>query len=439
VTDTIYALSTAPGRAGVAVVRVSGPKSADAVAALTGREPPQPRQAVLRRFRDPAGGAIDAGILLWFLSPESFTGEDVAEFHVHGGRAIVEAMLAALARVPGLRLAEPGEFTRRAVEHGKFDLTAAEGLGDLIAAETDAQRRQALRQYDGALADLYEGWRAQLIAQAAWVEASIDFSDEELPDDVFAKARAAIGSIAGEIARHLDDGGRGEIIREGLRIALIGPPNAGKSSLLNALARRDVAIVSEIPGTTRDVIEVKLDLGGYPVVVADTAGLRETGDAIEVEGVRRALDRARAAELVVLVLDGQSGTRPVLAPDVETKLCLTVWNKRDLARHAARDGEINLSAKTGEGVDAFVTALTVRVGTLADMQSESPPLTRARHREALLEAKVALLRALAVPDDQPELMAEDVRLSLRALGRITGHVDVEELLDVIFRDFCIGK
>ena len=406
---------------------------------MTGEALPQPRRAVLRRFRNAAGGTIDAGLLLWFSGPESFTGEDVAEFHVHGGRAIVEAMLAALAKVPGLRLAEPGEFTRRAVEHGKFDLTAAEGLGDLIAAETEAQRRQALRQYDGALADLYEGWRARLIGQAAWVEASIDFSDEELPDDVFAKARSAIASVAGEIARHLDDGGRGEIIREGLRIALIGPPNAGKSSLLNALARRDVAIVSEIPGTTRDIIEVKLDLGGYPVIVADTAGLRETGDVIEIEGVRRALERAREAELVVLVLDGQAGARPALAPDVEARLCLTVWNKRDLAKHATRDGEINISTKSGEGLDAFVAALMAQVSGLADTQRESPPLTRARHREALLEAQNALRRALAVPDDQPELMAEDVRLALRALGRIMGRVDVEELLDVIFRDFCIGK
>jgi tRNA modification GTPase len=439
VTDTIFALSTAPGRAGVAVVRVSGPKAEAAVTTLTGRALPAPRQALLRRFRDGGGNTIDAGLLLWFPGPESFTGEDVAEFHIHGGRAIVEAMLGALGRISGLRLAEPGEFTRRALEHGKFDLTAAEGLGDLIDAETDAQRRQALRQYDGALAELYEGWRTRLIAQAAWVEASIDFSDEELPEDVFARARGAIEAIAGEITRHLDDGGRGEIIREGLRIALIGPPNAGKSSLLNALARRDVAIVSEIPGTTRDVIEVKLDLGGYPVVVADTAGLRETGDAIEIEGVRRALDRARAAELVVLVLDGQSDARPQLAPELEAKLCLAVWNKRDLAAHATRDNEINISAKTGEGLDAFVAALTSGVGALADRQTEAPPLTRARHREALLQAKDALLRALAVPDDQPELMAEDVRLALRSLGRITGRVDVEELLDVIFRDFCIGK
>jgi tRNA modification GTPase len=423
----------------VAVVRVSGPQASSAIAALTGREPPEPRRAVLRRFRDTTGQTIDAGLLLWFSGPESFTGEDAAEFQIHGGRAIVDAMLAALACLPGLRLAQPGEFTRRAVEHGKFDLTAAEGLADLIAAETDAQRRQALRQYDGALAALYEGWRTMLIEQAAWIEASIDFAEEDLPDDVFARARGAIEAIIGEITRHIDDGGRGEIIREGLRIALIGPPNAGKSSLLNALARRDVAIVSEIPGTTRDVIDVKLDLGGYPVVVADTAGLRETGDAIEVEGVRRALDRARAAELVVLVLDGQTNVRPVLTPDVEAKLCLTVWNKSDLVMHEAREGEINISAKTGEGIDMFVAALTGGVSAIADAQSESPPLTRARHREALIEAKDALLRALAAPDAQPELMAEDVRLALRSIGRITGRVDVEDLLDVIFRDFCIGK
>ena len=418
---------------------MSGPEAKSSIETLTGRAVPEPRRAVLRRLRDAAGQAIDIGLLLWFPGPESFTGEDAAEFQVHGGRAIVDAMLAALGGVSGLRLAEPGEFTRRAVEHGKFDLTAAEGLADLIAAETDAQRRQALRQYDGALVDLYEGWRMRLIEQAAWVEASIDFSDEELPDDVFVRARTAIESVAGEIGRHVDDGGRGEIIREGLRIALIGPPNAGKSSLLNALARRDVAIVSEIPGTTRDVIEVKLDLGGYPVVIADTAGLRETGDAIEVEGVRRALARARDAELVVLVLDGQTDRRPQLAPDVEAKLCLTVWNKSDLARHESRDGEIAISAKTGEGIDALVAALTGGVGAIADAQSESPPLTRARHREALLEAKDALLRALSAPDSQPELMAEDVRLALRSIGRITGRVDVEDLLDVIFRDFCIGK
>jgi tRNA modification GTPase len=435
--DTIYALSSAAGRAGVAVIRVSGPHAGEAFTALTHDRRRQVRRAVLRHFWDGSGNPIDHGLALWFQAPESFTGEDTAEFHVHGGRAIVEAMLTALGRLSGLRLAEPGEFTRRAVENGKFDLTAAEGLADLISAETETQRRQALRQYDGALAELYEGWRARLIEQAAWVEATIDFSDEELPEGVVARARASMEAILREITQHTDDGGRGEIIREGLRIALVGPPNAGKSSLLNVLAKRDVAIVAETPGTTRDVIEVKFDLGGFPVIVSDTAGLREAGDAVEQEGVRRALARAKAAELVVLVLDGATDARPVLEPGVEASI--TVWNKRDLAAHAAADNEVNVSAKTGEGVDALVVALTEKARALADVQTEAPPLTRARHRESLLEAKDALRRALASPDDQPELMAEDIRLALRALGRITGRVDVEELLDVIFKEFCIGK
>jgi tRNA modification GTPase len=437
--DTIYALATAAGRAGVAVIRVSGGGARDAVAALAGEPLPRPREALLRRFRSASGATLDKGLLLWFPAPHSFTGEDVAEFHVHGGRAVVDALQGALARLPGFRLAQPGEFTRRAVENGKLDLTAAEGLADLVAAETEVQRRQALRQYDGALADLYEGWRKTLIEQAALAEAAIDFSDEELPDGLLARVETEIAVVRHQIEAHLKDGGRGEIIRDGLRIALIGPPNAGKSSLLNALAKRDVAIVSDIPGTTRDIIEVRLDLGGYPVTLADTAGLREAGDRIEQEGVRRALARAEASELVVLVLDATADRRPSLSPDVEKRLCLTVWNKRDLAAHGAGESEISISAKTGEGIDALVAALTEKVGVLADTQSESPPLTRARHREALLEASAALSRAGTAPDDRPELMAEDVRLALRGLGRITGRVDVEDLLDVIFREFCIGK
>ena len=339
----------------------------------------------------------------------------------------------------GLRAAEPGEFTRRAVENGKFDLTAAEGLADLIAADTELQRRQALRQYDGALAELYESWRTKLVAEAAWIEATIDFAEEDLPGDVLARARAAVAGLRDEMTRHLDDGGRGEIVRDGLRIALIGPPNAGKSSLLNALARRDVAIVSEVPGTTRDVIEVRLDLGGFGVVVADTAGLREAGDAVEQEGVRRALTRARDADLAVLVLDGMTGEKPILADDVAAKLCLTVWNKRDLGEHIAGTDELSISAKTGEGIDALVAALTAKARMLADVQTEAPPLTRARHRAALQDAVAALDRALTAPEDRSELMAEDLRLALRSLGRITGRVDVEDLLDVVFRDFCIGK
>ena len=436
--DTIYALSTASGRAGIAVLRVSGPNAGLAVRSLTARALPRARAAELRRLQNGAG-EIDRGLVLWFPAPASFTGEDVVEFHVHGGRAVIEAMLAALACVDGLRLATPGEFTRRAVENGKFDLTAAEALADLVNAETEAQRRQALRQYDGALAHLYDGWRTRLIEQAAWIEAAIDFSDEELPEDLLARAGAALQAVRSEIRRHLDDGGRGEIVRDGLHVALIGPPNAGKSSLLNALAGRDVAIVSETPGTTRDVIEVRLDLGGFVVSVADTAGLRQSGDLIEKEGVRRALAQAKSADLVVLVLDSVTGEQSALSDELRQRLCFTVWNKCDLAARAAGENELCLSAKTGEGLEGLVAALAGQARRLADSISEAPPLTRARHREALLEAHAALVRALAIKDDQPEFMAEDIRLALRALGRITGRVDVEDLLDVIFRDFCIGK
>jgi tRNA modification GTPase len=421
--DTIFALASAPGRAGVAVVRLSGPNAARAIEALTGKPPGEPRRAALARI-----AGVDRGLVLYFRGPDSFTGEDVAEFHVHGGRAVVDGVLAALA--PFGRPAERGEFTRRAVENGKFDLTQAEAIADLVDAETEAQRRQALRQYDGALSDLYEGWRTALIRAAAWAEAAIDFADEELPDDTLAGARAAAADILKQIQAHLDDAGRGEILREGLYLTVVGPPNAGKSSLVNALARRDVAIVAETAGTTRDVIEVRLDLGGYPVTVADTAGLREAADAIEAEGVRRALARAETADLVLLLLDGASDVSP---PKVRADLI--VWNKSDLKR---RDG-LMISLKTGEGLDALVAALTAKVRDRLESRSEVPALTRKRHRRALEDAARALMGALAVPFDRPELLAEELRLAMRALGRITGRVDVEELLDVVFADFCIGK
>jgi len=421
--ETIFALSTAPGRAGVAVMRVSGPRSAEAIRALTGAPAPEPRKAALARIGD-----LDRGLVLFFPAPSSFTGEDVAEFHVHGGRAIVEALMAALS--PFGRPAEPGEFTRRAVENGKLDLTRAEAIADLVDAETDAQRRQALRQYEGGLAELYEGWRAELIRAAAWAEAAIDFSDEELPADTIARAHAALDEVRARIERHLDDGGRGEILREGLLLTVVGPPNAGKSSLVNALARRDVAIVAETAGTTRDVIEVRMDLGGYPVTLADTAGLREAAEAVEVEGVRRALARAKAADLVLLLLDASSEAPP---PDV--KADLTVWNKSDLRR---RDG-LSVSLKTGEGLDDLVAALTEKVRDRLESRGEAPVLTRKRHRHALQEAVHALTCALAAPADRPELLAEELRLALRALGRITGRVDIEALLEIVFKDFCIGK
>lgn len=434
--DTIYALSSAPGRAGVAVVRVSGSDAGRAVLALTGKPAPVPRNAVLARFSDASGKAIDRGLVLYFQAPGSFTGEDTAEFHIHGGRATVEALLAALAAA-GLRPAEPGEFTRRAVENGKLDLIQAEAVADLIDAETDAQRRQALRQYDGILSDLYERWRQELIRATAWAEAAIDFSDEELPADMLARVNGAIHEILEEIQKHLNDSARGEMLREGLCLTVIGPPNAGKSSLVNALARRDVAIVAETAGTTRDVVEVRLDLGGYLVTLADTAGLRHTSEAIEAEGVRRALARADTADLVLLLLDG-SAADPMAGLPPNTRADLTVWNKADLPWPVKRDGHA-VSLKTGQGLDALVTALVDQVQHRLETAGEAPVLTRRRHRHSVEQAARSLEAALAAPPGHPELLAEDLRLALRALGRITGRVDVEELLDVVFRDFCIGK
>jgi tRNA modification GTPase len=434
--DTIFALSTAPGRAGVAVVRVSGPGAARALEALSGKPAPAPRTATKTGFLDGQGNLIDRGLAIFFKAPASFTSEDIAEFHVHGGRAVIDALLSALAAL-GLRPAEAGEFTRRAVENGKLDLTQAEAIADLVDAETSAQRLQALRQYDGSLAELYEGWRDDLIRSVAWAEAAIDFSDEELPADMLAKTKLGISKIVEKIKRHTNDSSRGEILREGLHLTVIGPPNAGKSSLVNALARRDVAIVAETAGTTRDVIEVRMDLGGYPVTVADTAGLRDTSEAIEAEGVRRALVRAEAADLVLLLLDG-SAAYPMAGLPANTRADLTIFNKSDLPWPGKRDG-IAISLRTGAGLDSMIAALTDAVRERLESPNEAPVLTRKRHRHALEQAVRSLQHALTAPDDHPELLAEDLRLALRSLGRITGRVDVEELLDAVFKDFCIGK
>lgn len=427
--DTIFALASAPGRAGLAVVRVSGAKAGPALEALAGAMPP-PRHASLK-WLSWRGMVLDEALLLWFPAPHSFTGEDVAEFHIHGGRAVREALFGALAGL-GLRPAEPGEFSRRAVENGRFDLTRAEGVADLAEAETPAQLRQALRQYEGDLGDLYEDWRVDLIAALARAEAAIDFSDDGVGETEFEASRAAAKEIYQEIQRHMDDAGRGEALREGLRLAIIGPPNAGKSSLINALAKRDIAIVAETPGTTRDVIGVRLNLGGFPVHVSDTAGLRETNDAIEAEGVRRAKAEAAASHLTLLLLDGSDGAQSAEG----IKADLIVRNKSDLASFRKGDG-LSLSLKTGAGLAAVIEALTAQVALKLDSRSESPALTRPRHRRALEEALGHLAHAEAATE--PELFAEDLRLATRAIGRITGSVDVEEILDSVFRDFCIGK
>jgi tRNA modification GTPase len=434
--DTIFALASAAGRAGVAVFRVSGPEAGDCVKHLTRQEIPSSHRAVVRKLWG-RSGVIDEGLVLWFKGPASLTGEDVAEFQVHGGRAIVEALAAELGALSGCRPAEAGEFTRRAVENGKFDLTQAEAIADLVAAETEAQRRQALRQYDGALGALYERWRAELLKTLAWAEAAIDFSDEELPDDVLGEARLSVASVCRAIEVHLNDARRGELVREGLFLTVIGPPNAGKSSLVNALAGRDVVIVAETAGTTRDVIEVRMDLGGYAVILADTAGLRAASEAVEAEGVRRALARAEAADLVLLLLDGSDVNSTVYLPNnMVNKPLLTVWNKADLVWPVRREG-LKLSLKTGEGLEAVISAIATAARERLEGGDDAPMLTRPRHRYALGEAAAALQRASGARE--PELFAEDLRLALRSLGRITGRVDVEELLDTIFKDFCIGK
>ncbi len=447
-TDTIYALASGHGRAGIAVIRLSGPRAHVALSALSGDKPvPAPRQAALRRLTDPASGhPIDDALVLTFTAPASFTGEDVVELHLHGGRAIIDATVAALNAMDGLRLAAPGEFTRRAFENNRLDLTEAEAVADLIDAETEAQRLQALDQLSGSLKTLYHGWADRLTRALAYIEADIDFPDEDLPDGVVAAVTPDINGLIEEITRHLSDNRRGERLRDGVMIAILGAPNTGKSSLLNAIADRDAAIVSDIAGTTRDVIEVHLDLGGYPVTLLDTAGLRETADVIETEGIRRALARAEEADLKLLVVDAvdidpaQPALPAALVPHAHHGAIIVI-NKADLAGDlpVTLDGYpvVTVSAKHGTGLNNLLHALEHEVKASLEAAGSGPSLTRARHREAQEEARISLSRAISA--EEPELAAEDTRLALRALGRITGRVDVEDLLDVIFRDFCIGK
>ncbi|AHB47435.1 tRNA modification GTPase TrmE [Hyphomicrobium nitrativorans NL23] len=441
---TIFALASAPGRAGVAVVRISG-TGAGRVLDFMAAPRPEPRRAVGRAIRHPEGGTVlDRGVVLWFPSPKSFTGEDVVELHLHGGRAVVQAVLAALTVLPGLRLAEPGEFARRAFEAGKLDLAEVEGLADLIDAETEGQRRQALAQATGALSGLYEGWRASVIDALAYVEAGLDFSDEaDIGEKTFAEARSIIGVLVPAVNHHLDDGHRGEILREGFRVALTGPPNAGKSSLLNALARRDAAIVSAEAGTTRDVIEVRLDLKGLPVIVSDTAGFREAAGDIEREGMRRSLAVAQAADLVLWLTDatGPRTTMPAELAAVADRTLL-VLNKVDLLSGGSApvlpDDMVPLSVKSGEGVADLVERLQVIASERIGHPGETV-LTQVRHRRLVELARDSLVAFLQGASDDVELRAEDLRRAADALGRITGRVDVEDVLDQIFGRFCIGK
>jgi tRNA modification GTPase len=530
---TIFALSSGRPPAAIAVVRISGPRASDALQALTGRVP-EPRRAALARLRDPQNGEpLDEALVLWFPAPRSETGEDMAELQLHGGRAVIAATLAALGRLDGFRPAEAGEFTRRAFENGRLDLTAVEGLADLIGAETEAQRRQAYRQLKGLLGDRAETWRGRLIGVLALVEAGIDFSDEgDVPQDLLTPALDVARALRDEISAALAQAGRGERLRDGLVVAIAGPPNAGKSTLLNRIAKREAAIVSPFAGTTRDVIEVHLDLDGYPVTLLDTAGVRETDDPVEQEGVRRARERAAAADLVLWVVSadgpmadyepgggplaeageptakreklnserarplapastsgsaasqdtdrsmdddrrdksgandnvsgGGSGSQPMadrtgagasqaaaasqpLADKTPAPPVWLVFNKNDLPqKHRSElifkneyQFNLSVSARDGTGIDALLQALNVYVKGY--FGSESGLITRERHRHHLQETEAALTRALAETSGREDIVAEELRLASRALGRLTGKVDVEDILDVIFRDFCIGK
>ncbi|GLQ04946.1 tRNA uridine-5-carboxymethylaminomethyl(34) synthesis GTPase MnmE [Sneathiella chinensis] len=440
--DTIFALASGRGRAGVAVVRLSGPDAFAILEKLTDRPLPAVRRAAVRdiysldRFF-----VIDQALVLLFEGPGSFTGEDVVEIHLHGGPALITALFDQLIQLPDTRPADPGEYTRRAFEHGKLDLTEAEGLGDLVNAETHAQHQQALRQMRGELGEIYTRWREELISYLAHLEADIDFPDEDLPDGVAGLVRPKIAALKSEIRQHLADGHRGEKIREGLDVVILGAPNVGKSSLLNKLARREVAIVSEQAGTTRDIVEVHLDLAGYPVTIADTAGIREATDQIEQEGVRRA--RARAENADIRIFMTEPGDPPLAETefgDMVTEASYHLINKQDLLDQADRtpghDRQFLISVRTEEGLNRFLTRLEEDVVRLLDV-SGAPSLTRVRHRQALEECCASLERFEQAPEQ--ELAAEDVRLAARALGRITGRVDVEDILDVVFGDFCIGK
>lgn len=437
--QTIFALSSGRAPSAIGIVRVSGPKADTALVTLCGFIPAR-RVATLVTLKQTDGTAIDEGVALWFPKPNSATGEDTAEFQIHGGRAVIAAVFEALAKIPTLRPAEPGEFTRRAFENGKIDLTEAEGLDDLIHADTERQRRQALRQMKGLLGYKAERWRRDIIEASALIEAGIDFPDEgDVPHDLLAPAQKKIATLKSEIEETLAASAQSERLRDGLIVAIAGPPNAGKSTLLNRLARRDVAIVSPYAGTTRDVIEVHLDLDGYPVTLLDTAGVRETDDPIEQEGVRRAQERARHADLVLWVSDANDNTSFMPEQGGDHAPVWQVVNKIDMpAGVAAKPAQFAISAARGDGVNDLVAALGNYAAEYFGA-GESALIGRARHRTLLRETADALEQAERLAGQGDELVAEELRIAIHSLGRLTGRVDVEDVLDAIFRDFCIGK
>lgn len=434
--DTIFALSSGSPPSGVAVIRLSGPDAFGAISALVGDLPPA-RRAALRTIRTRNGDRLDAGLILLFPGPASFTGEDCAELQIHGGKAVIAAIFSELTSLPNCRMAENGEFSRRALDNGKLDLLEVEGLADLLSAETEMQRRLAIEQSSGGLSQLYRDWAVRLTRDRALIEAELDFSDEgDVPGSVSDQIWADVSALREDLAAHLDGARFGEIVRDGLKVAISGPPNSGKSSLLNALARRDVAIVTEVAGTTRDILEVHLDIAGFSVRLFDTAGIRETADIVEVEGIRRAKQTVEAADIVLLLTEAGTPAPDIQIPS-EIQHWLLIGTKSDLAsRQAGYD--ILISTVTGEGLDELRQMLAGELEKRADGMSMAVP-ARERHRLLLEETHASVLLALEDNAAGLDIRAEHLRAAAQSLGRITGHVDVEDLLEVIFSQFCIGK
>ena len=442
---TIYALSSGPGISGIAVIRVSGKNTAEVVKKLTGDKLPRPRMATLTKFNKNGGKElIDEGVIIWFPAPNSYTGEDLAEFHVHGSRAVVNAMHFSISKVKNCRLAEPGEFTKRAFQNGKINLLKAESIADLISSETEIQRKQALKIMSGKSSDKFNSWREKLLKILSHIEAKIDFPDEDLPENIISEIRKTSNNILTEIKKTLNDQKVGERIREGFKIAIVGPTNAGKSSLLNYLSKRDVAIVSEIAGTTRDVIETHLNLDGYPVVVSDTAGIRDSKNEIEKKGIKVALNRAEDADLKLVIVSAKNVDFTVILKSLLSKDAILVVNKSDLMK-----GKLNRKFKKYEHVlisikkDLNLNKLISKIKSKLKNQfitSKNILITRERHRQNLKNCVQYLEKFQKKKSDQDfDKAAEDLRLATRHLGMIVGKVDVEELLGSIFNDFCIGK
>ena len=442
---TIYALSSGPGLAGVAVVRVSGKETSNVIKLITNDDLPTPRVATLRKMNNiNTNELIDEGLIIWFPGPESYTGEDLAEFHVHGSRAVVVALHETISKIQNCRLAEPGEFTKRAFQNGKINLLKAESIGDLISSETEIQRKQAIKIMNGNSSDKFNSWREKLLKILSYVEAKIDFPEEDLPKDVLHEITENSKRVSSEIQKVLKDQKVGEIIREGFKIAIVGPTNAGKSSLLNYLSKRDVAIVSEIAGTTRDVIETHLNLDGYPVIVSDTAGIRDSKDEIEKKGIKLALKSAEKADLRLVVIEPKNLDFTGFLKDLFDKNSILIINKSDLLKKQL-DPEIKkldhvlISIIKNSNLDILIKKI---IKKLKDkfISSEDILITRERHRQHLEQCVEHLINfADKNKNDDLDKGAEDLRLATRHLGMIVGKVDVEEILGSIFNDFCIGK